>query len=421
MDDAACVANMTQCLTDSGLKYCDAGKDICLQRGLCITSIIYSNRSACICYPCYYGDTCENEIFSRNLWTVGLPYSPAMTPKIFYVINSIMSFFIVITIINSVLCLQTYFCSKRVRITNVGVYLIFNAIISFLLGLMLSIQSITSWLPQYIPEDYWKISCLIDRKFVYMSLAYMLGWSIFLIGFERMLVECFHYSLYDSRKRSFITLTSVCIICSLTTIPGIFTLKNLSADQLGIAGRLNIAMVTCVNYTSLGYIIDKIILSIHVYGTFILYIVLCVVVFKHILRHRRKTVPAHTTPQNVRIILHKHRDFFIPLLASIICSTPMIVVNEIMTCAKVSESKSVPYIYLFGSMFTSLPIALSFFTFIYPANVYMTAFWKESFVGRCLRKMKTKIVCKRKKLTTLFTSTNLNLTPISTRSHELLT
>lgn len=181
MDVAACIKNITQCFDNFGLKFCDADKDICLQRGLCVTSIIYPNISICMCNVCYYGVTCENELFSKNLWTAGMAASPAMTPKMFYITQSFASFFCVVQIINSVLCLQTYFCSKKVCITNVGVYLIFNSIISVILALMLSIQSITAWLSAHISIDYWKISCYIDRKLVFTALNYILGWSLFLI------------------------------------------------------------------------------------------------------------------------------------------------------------------------------------------------------------------------------------------------
>ena len=388
MDITVCLTNLTGCLASLGLKRCDADKDTCFQHGLCITTLIPSSLSICICDLCYYGERCEKERFSNNLWSLGSVM--LHTPGTFFAVKFLSIFFSCVQIINCLICLQTYLSSKKIRITNIGVYLILYSIISLLLGLQLLIQSVLLLYALDLGYDYWRISCFIDRKFVYTSFTFILGWTIFLIGLERLLIECFHYGLYDSRKRSFILIIVVSIICCLTTIPGIFTLKNIPEDQLLSQILPVITPISCINYSSVGYIIDKIILSVHVYGTFLCYIILCIIVVIHMLRHRKRIAPNYTTQQNIRFILRNHRDFFIPLVSLIICSTPMIIINEMMTCAKASQIKSIPYLLvIFGYVFTFLPVSLSFFLYIYPANVYMVAFRRQSFLGRCLFRLKT--------------------------------
>ncbi|CAF3949903.1 unnamed protein product [Rotaria sordida] len=128
-----------------------------------------------------------------------------------------------------------------------------------------------------------------------------------------MLVECYNYSIFDSRKRSFIISTLIFIICPLTTIPGIFTLKKPPTDQFYSKINGLLASVGCINYTPIGYTIYKVIFSIHLYGTLLFYILLCLGVFAHLLRHRQRIAPNHTSLQNIRLILRNHRDFFIPL------------------------------------------------------------------------------------------------------------
>ncbi|CAF3412034.1 unnamed protein product [Rotaria sp. Silwood2] len=151
MDVAACEKNLTECLTSLGLKLCDADKDICLEHGLCIISIVPSPILRCICYPYYYGDTCEKEIFSRNLWFLG---QPSRTTEMLFVAKFCLLLFCIIRIINCILCLQTYFSSQQIRITNIGVYLIFNSIISLLLSLEEFVAAILLWFIKQLPESY---------------------------------------------------------------------------------------------------------------------------------------------------------------------------------------------------------------------------------------------------------------------------
>ncbi|CAF1463950.1 unnamed protein product [Rotaria sp. Silwood1] len=390
MDIAACERNLTGCLDSIGLKFCDADKDICLEHGLCITSIVLSSVSSCICYPCYYGDTCEKEIFSRNLWFLG---QPSRTPEMISATKFLLLFFCIIRIFNCLLCLQTYFSSQKIRITNIGVYLIFYSIISLLISLEEFVAAILLWFVKQLPESYLSIECLINQKFVLISLSYILGWSICFIALERMLVECFNHSLYTSRKRSILISTLTFIICPLTTIPGIFTLKQLPVDKLYPQTKQLLIAFNCVNYTTLGYTIYKVISSIHMYGTLVSYILLCLGVFVHMLRHRKRIAPSYTTLQNIRLILRNHGDFFIPLMLAIFCSIPMIVIGEMITCSKALKLKSLPnLILIFGIILGLLPTSFSFFFYIYPANVYMVAFWNNSPVGRCLRKLKQKII-----------------------------
>ena len=373
-----------------GLALCATDNDVCLQRGLCITSMIPSNISVCICDQCYYGDHCEMETFSKNLWTVG---QPAQKPEMTTAIKLFLLFYSITQLINCLLCLQTYFFCRKIRMTNVGVYLIFNSMISLLISCEELVSAILLQFIKHLPDRYWQIQCLIDQKFVLISLTYMWYWSVLFLALERMLIQCFQCSLFDSQKRSLIISSLIFIICPLTTIPGIFTLKDLPTDKTNAQVNQLLIPFSCVNYTPLGYTIYRIISSIHEYGTLLSYIILSVVVFAHLLRHRKRVAPKSTTLQNVRLVLHKHRDFSILLLVPVIFGMPMMVLNEIMTCSKAAHFQALPYLLLvFGCVLGLTPMAFSFFFYVYPADVYMVAFWNESPAGRFLRLFKRKAI-----------------------------
>ena len=100
-------------LASFGLKICDTDKDICLRRGLCITTIIPSNISICMCSTCYYGDRCKKELFSKNLWAIGLS-SPSRSSNMIFALKFLPLFFSIIQLINNILCLQIFLSSKSV-------------------------------------------------------------------------------------------------------------------------------------------------------------------------------------------------------------------------------------------------------------------------------------------------------------------
>ena len=414
MDDATCLKNISACLNSLGLKLCDVEKDTCLQHGWCVTSIIPSNSSVCVCYPCYHGDHCEKETFSQNLWTVGVGHR-LKSAGLVATFQFFILFFGIIQIINCFFCLQTYFSSRRIRLTNVGIYLIFNSIVSLLIGLEEFIAAILLQFAAQLPDRYFQIRCLIDQKFVLLSLAYMWDWSLFFVAFERMLIQCYNYGLFDSLKRSFRISMLIFIICPLTTIPGIFTLKNLPTNKLDRTTNLLLLPFSCVNYTPFGYIIHKVISSIHGYGTLFSYIILSFIVFGQLMGHRKRIVPSSTTLQNIPVILRKHKDFFILLLPPIVFGMPSIVLDEIMTCSKAFNSSALPYLILvFSCIWGLIPTSLSFFFQVYPADVYMLVFWNESPAGRFLRLLKNKTIQISRIFRTYFADTSLENNQVQT-------
>lgn len=394
MNDAACLKNITACLLPYGLKLCDEDKDICLKHGYCITSIFNPSFSYCLCYTCYTGKYCEEEKLSRNIWYWGL--ATQQTESLINAERIILLVVSIISILNCLLCLQTYLTSFKIRQTNIGVYLILGAFCSLLFSLLTFITTVLSWFPSVLLTKYPKINCFITSKHFGPSLAYIWIWLVAFVAIERMLTSCFYYSLFDSRRRSIITSILLIIICPLTTLPGVFTVKDIPDDEIQKAAMSSVA---CINYTPTGYIINKVIVSIHTYVTLALYIFLIVAVFIRLLLHRRRLFHGSRTSKNIYLILSKHRDLFVPLTVQTICTLPLAILSEMMTCEKAANSANQPSIYFAFALIAILPEILSFFMYVVVCNVYMTEFWETSLVGRCLVKVK-KLICSKKCLRT---------------------
>ncbi|CAF3790192.1 unnamed protein product [Rotaria socialis] len=380
-DDATCFKNITACLNSFDLKLCDVDKDICFNRGYCVTAKSHESISACVCYPCYGGQYCQDEAVSNNLWFLGLPMittrADAYLKMIIFVLVLTMQIF------NSLLCLQTYLCSKIIRETNAGVYLILSSLCSLLFSLLECILSILAIFSVEFPN-----LCLIQSKHVLPSLGFIWNWLILCIAFEYMLVAWFNYFIFDSRKRSLIVASIIIVLCPLTTVPGIFTVRAASTDLL--TDRKVDNLIGCINYTPSGYIINKIITSIHYYGPILLYNLLILIVFIKLLRHRDRFVRGSTNVENIRLILSKHHDFFIPVIVLVFCGVPLIVLNEIMTCEKAMKSPIVNTLLKIFEMIGFIPVSVSFIFHIYLNNVYMYEFRHTSIVGKFFVKLKCK-------------------------------
>ncbi|CAM4850316.1 unnamed protein product, partial [Rotaria magnacalcarata] len=67
MDGSSWIKNITGYLTKFDLKLCDLGKDICFNRGYCVTAKSHQSASVCICHPCYRGEYFQDETLSNNI------------------------------------------------------------------------------------------------------------------------------------------------------------------------------------------------------------------------------------------------------------------------------------------------------------------------------------------------------------------
>ncbi|CAF3056207.1 unnamed protein product, partial [Rotaria sp. Silwood2] len=77
----------------------------------------------CLYNKCFTGNRCEIEQYSRNLWVYGISkenrkdYNPYNEAIVLCVLG-------IISFVNNILSLQSFLFSKKIRLTNLGIYLI---------------------------------------------------------------------------------------------------------------------------------------------------------------------------------------------------------------------------------------------------------------------------------------------------------
>ncbi|CAF0760982.1 unnamed protein product [Adineta steineri] len=227
------------------------------------------------------------------------------------------------------------------------------------------------------------LNCIIYEKFLYVPLVAMYNWFIASVAIERALVACSsNYGLHDSRRRSIIASIIIIIICPLSSLPGVFTVRQNQSPEL--------RPVQCMNFTPLGLILFQTVTRIHIFACFLLYVIMTIVVLGHLLRHRRRFVDADSLSAQVYLILRKHRDFFIPYSVQALGQLPNIIMDFIMTCSMAYTSLAARLAIVF-LVLQILPSIITFYLYIYLSPVYWTEFLHSSPIGKCLMKMNKKM------------------------------
>lgn len=225
------------------------------------------------------------------------------------------------------------------------------------------------------------ITCLY-QKYVYTPFFPMFNWFIAAVAIERVLVEYFiGYGLHDSRLRSIIFSVIIIIVCFLSTLPGMFTVRDNPSSIL--------KLVYCLNFTPVGYIIYVVIKSIHLFAFYFVYIVMNIVVLIKFVRHRQRFVDNYSLSDQIGLVLGKHKDFFIPYLIQAICVLPSVLMDFIMTCPTANTMLMI-YMHVMITDLKFLLMALIFYLHVCLSPVYLSIFWESSPVGRCLTYIKHK-------------------------------
>ena len=382
MNEFQCAKNISSCLNFYNLTLCSLENNTCVENhGYCVFN--EKIKPKCVCLLCFTGEHCEEEKVSRNLWSLFVPYNEVAErgASILAIITVVFGAFL---LLNGILCLQTYLC-KKIRDTNVGIYLIMLTIVSIFIGLILVIfPSIFLHAKELRQSDVFSnLNCIIYGKFVYIPLVAMYNWFIASVAIERALVVCSrNYGLQDSRRRSVIASAIIVIICPLTTLPGVFTVRESQPAEL--------RPVQCINFTPLGYILYRTITQIHFFAFYFIYIVMNIVVLGNLVRHRRRFVDSGTLPAQVCVVLQKHKDLFIPYLIQALGQLPNTIMDLIMTCST-ANTTLVARLSLVFTVLQVVPFIITFYLYIYLSSVYWSEFWSSSPIGKYLMKVKKKM------------------------------
>ncbi|UJR35182.1 hypothetical protein I4U23_027949 [Adineta vaga] len=337
MNGIDCTTNITACMVSYNLTFCQSENNLCqADHGYCIHNK-GTNISSCLCLPCFTGEFCKEDKYSKNLWILSMtPIQTSNGIPVLCIIDIVLS---IILFINGIVCLQTYLYSERIRTTNLGIYLIMLSIVSMIFGIehVVLVTLNLSNMNLIQADVFAKIFCFIYVKYVNTSLIYMYIWFTTSIAIERALLH--HHC---SR--------------SLSTLPGTFNVRQSRFEQF--------PSVECVNFTPK--------------------------VLVHLLRHRHRLTNDGSLLEDILLILKKHKDFFVPYLIQVIGLSPSFILEFTMTCST-GSSVRVAWLYLIFSIFATVPFILTFYLCIYLSSVYMEEFWTTSLLGKLVLKLKIKI------------------------------
>jgi hypothetical protein len=171
----------------------------------------------CTCAKCFIGKQCDIHSSKRGLSLPNLMLADTFTSPMIYLILLIL--IAIIGLLNNSLALVT-FIRERIRVTPCGVYLIVCCSCNFIL--MIFIVLYVPALLHYDNIAYSEFHCHV-QFYVCLTLNYVYIWGSVAIIVEKVLIECFNFSMYGSRNRPIITSIIIIILVGVSIIPEKFS------------------------------------------------------------------------------------------------------------------------------------------------------------------------------------------------------
>ena len=347
---------------------------------------------SCKCLPCFKGSSCEiryNYIqFSwTSLMSVDIQYSKSNNEKfileLVYFITTTLIF--LISIIQNIFCSVTYL-RKKIRITTCGIYLINYSLYSSLSVTLREIAIINTILINKHNFFICPILPALSSTFISLSL-----WTSSFIAVECMLIECFNYSLYRTRKYS---VTFSVILFSLTFLTHIteFKRRKLKPDPI----LPNVYRCTRQDFEGsekTWEIFDTIFTReyLHIAVPCLLHLISTIFILRHIVKHKIIMNEIENQFWQILILqLKKHQQFLIPPILFILCTLPRLLLELIKSryCLE-SNMTFILRIYIIFNYIYYLPQTIPFFIYVYPSSVHMNQFRQTKMTFYLFKKKKT--------------------------------
>jgi hypothetical protein len=304
-----------------------------------------------------------------------------------------------IAIICNLLMIETLL-QRKIRITSIGIYLLSYSLAS-LYGTILCYMrhTVTIYFNQELDRNS-LLHCRLVNIMLNITLVLCL-WSSAFVSVERSLLECFHFSVYRSRKCAIIV--SVLLIL-LAIAAEVTAFTGWHSDVHPIVRTITLCRYS---HTSLNLgIFDDIFSSMYIHCglPWILHVLSILATLTHIIR--RKIVFLNPERRaKVRIMgqqVRKHKDFLIPPLLIIICTLPHVLYDKLserlyMDADGCHKTKMIFCLRLHIAIdfLYYLPQTIGFFTYIYPSKVYMKRF-NETWTVQAVLVLANKLRCRRK-------------------------
>lgn len=202
----------------------------------------------------------------------------------------------ILSFVSNSLSLQTFLCSRDVRMTNLGVYLITFSISSLFLSFF---EAIRIGLIYYYEDEYFSHSVCLLLYILPNTFYTPYVWFWISLAVERALIQCFNYNLFGSLRRAVISLACALVLTILLNLPHIFGQTN-STNRI-CAGHL----------TDRAQLTVTILIGSFNASIFILFLISNVLVLRHLTRRRSYLLGIAQSLGDKYLIWLKHRDFFI--------------------------------------------------------------------------------------------------------------
>jgi hypothetical protein len=246
--------------------------NICQNNGQCLLDNSSIGNLTCLCTKCFTGTFCEMGKYSDNLWYKGISDDKCF--KNYRQIEAIVGFLLaVVSFLSNFLVLQTCLCSRKIRITNIGVYLLLLSSSCLMVSFIGAFIGATK-----LGNTYILFQCAVMRLFV-SSLIYCIFLLILCITVERILIEYSFISLYHSRRSSLIS-----NLCFYSIAPMINILVNI----YGRKDNYSFIDFCEINFTSTGYMVYSVLRWIIFVIASVAVLICCFFILHHLLQHRRR-------------------------------------------------------------------------------------------------------------------------------------
>ncbi len=366
--------------------------NICQNNRQCFLSVNRTTTTSyCLCNQCFTGSQCEIEQYSKNLWTYGISEKNTKYCNS-YNATIILCILGIISIVSNLLSLQTFLFSKKIRITNLGIYLILfslTGLIASIIRSVLAFMTLATYIKE-LPKLNNMLQCTCISMFENL-LFFCLYWFCLYIAIERLLIEYSFVSLYDSRRRSFISSALLFILIPLIDLFLIlFGRKDYSYNSDDFC---------LLNLTATGYIFYSILYYINYLAAPLSFTIVCVVIFKHLIEHRLTLVNDESFRSSFILIASKHYDFFLPPIIFFLMTSPYFIFDKLMNCVR-ADSVSAVCALIITELLGDGALTLPFFVYVYLSKIYLREFWQTSPFGRFLIYVKKHFIncCKHQKI-----------------------
>ncbi len=329
----------------------------CLNGGLC------SSTGTCICASaCFVGNFCEIKYNAARLPLTGAVMQDVSSSRDVYIL--VFALFGFFGLINSILALTT-FARERIRITAYGVYLILFS--TFSIVLMITILTYILTIIEYNNNTYKLWACHVI-PFISVMMADGGILCTVAIAIERVLIECFDFSIHKSRIRALLISFFIILYVAGSNIDEIF-IRQIAKDAMD-------REICTYNFD--GYptwrSFDIVFSYIHVVLPCIVHFICSICALTTIARRKifigsTKNKFCHEWIQQ----LYCHRDFFIPPLCLIVCMLPHAILGHLLKICIPYSNKFKLRLHISFVLLLFVPQMLSFILYVYPNEIY----WKE--------------------------------------------